>query len=39
MYFPTVSETKLGYGHYGLPLPDAITVVGDNDNGAGENDA
>ena len=38
-YFPTMSAQKLGNGTDGLPLPDAITGVDDNDNVDGETDA
>ena len=34
-----MSAKQIGDGTNGLPIPDAITGVDDNDNGAGETDA
>ena len=37
-YFTNMSEKNLGNGPDGLPLPDAITGVDENDNGDGQID-
>ena len=37
-YFTKMSEKNLGNGPDGLPLPDAITGVDENDNGDGQID-